>query len=90
LQLGKKARFIVDKAKKRVREVTKIKTGIAVDQLDSVGAEGTTTQKIQLESFYSSLKNDNYQLNSFPKQSEQIVRVISKCIMSFLKTFLSF
>lgn len=33
----------VNEAKKRVREIIKNKTGVAVDQPDSVGAGGTTT-----------------------------------------------
>ena len=51
----------VNEAKNRVREIIKSKTGIAVDQPDSVGSgEQQQQQETQLESFYLRLKNNKY------------------------------
>lgn len=48
----------VNEAKKRVREIIKNKTGVAVDQPDSTGAGEQQPQEIQLESFYLRQKNN--------------------------------
>ena len=74
---------------KRVREIIKNKTGVALDQPDSTGAEGTTTTGNAARKFLFEAEKRQMLVDCIHKRSEKMINVIRKCMPSFLQIFLS-